>query len=119
MNLENDVLKEKVNPETPMKEWMINYVGRSYGEEVDRAEKETGKSLEWDGSVTVEMMTEIMIKEFPEFIMAMAEENFIRGYRQAMEDLGIKVTSTPCEECDDKEIVQIVKTNPPKNNPDG
>jgi len=36
--------------------------------------------------VTVEMIVELMAKEFPEFLMAVAEENFIRGYRQAFID---------------------------------
>jgi len=36
--------------------------------------------------VTVEMIIEVMAQEFPEFIMALAEENFLRGYQQAADD---------------------------------
>jgi hypothetical protein len=53
--------------------------------------KQKPEKLEWDGSVTVEMIMESMVKEFPEFLMALAEENFIRGYRQAMDDIGVAV----------------------------
>ena len=33
------------------------------------------------------MIVEAMSEEFPEFIMAIAEENFIRGYRQGLTDM--------------------------------
>ena len=33
------------------------------------------------------MIIEVMAKEFPEFLLPIAEENFIRGYRQAMTDV--------------------------------
>ena len=47
-----------------------------------------GEALEpEDGDVTVEMAIEVFAKEFPEFLMAVAEENFIRGYQQAFLDL--------------------------------
>ena len=33
------------------------------------------------------MIVDVMAQEFPQFVMALAEENFIRGYRQAFADL--------------------------------
>tara|TARA_R100001463_G_scaffold33612_2_gene74370 strand:+ start:236 stop:394 length:159 start_codon:yes stop_codon:yes gene_type:complete len=33
------------------------------------------------------MVAELMIREFPDFILAVAEENFMRGYRQALSDV--------------------------------
>ena len=36
--------------------------------------------------VTVNMIAEIMATEFPEFVYAMAEENFLRGYELGLED---------------------------------
>jgi hypothetical protein len=39
------------------------------------------------GDVTVEMIVETMATEFPEFLMAVAEENWIRGYHQALDDV--------------------------------
>ena len=68
-------LKETVNTDTVMKNWLVNYVGEQHSPEGD--------------TVTVEMIVEIMAKEFPEFLMAVAEENWVRGYHQALEDTNI------------------------------
>ena len=70
---EKSELNKEVEPETPMKEWMVNYIGEKHEPE--------------DGSVTVEMIVETMAEEFPEFLLALAEENWIRGYRQAITDV--------------------------------
>jgi hypothetical protein len=79
-------LEEAVPVDTPMKSWLVGYVGSNYDQERQRLEKETGTLVEWDNQVTVEMIVELMSVEFPEFLMAVAEENFIRGYRQAFVD---------------------------------
>jgi len=71
--MENDTLKETVESENPMKEWLVNYVG-------DKVSPE-------DGEITVEMIVEAMAEEFPEFVLAVAQENFIRGYQQALYDV--------------------------------
>jgi hypothetical protein len=71
--MNNPLLKEKVEKENSMKDWLVTYVG----------EKLTPDNEE----VTVEMIVEVMAEEFPEFLMVLAEENFIRGYQQAMVDL--------------------------------
>jgi thiaminase len=69
---ENVDLQEVVNPEdSPMKEWMVTYVGKRFDQE----------------DVTVEMIVDVMANEFPEFLLAVAEENYIRGYSQGLEDL--------------------------------
>lgn len=64
---------EVVSKDNPMKEWLVNYVGET------RQPK--------DGNVTVLLIVEQMLKEFPEFLMLIAEENFMRGYQQAVTDL--------------------------------
>ena len=65
-------LQEVVSPEdSPMKEWMVTYVGKHFDIE----------------EVTVEMIINVMANEFPEFLLAIAEENYIRGYSQGMEDI--------------------------------
>ena len=66
-------LKETVNVDTAMKSWLVNYVGEQHSPEGD--------------AVTVEMIVETMAKEFPEFLLVVAEENFFRGYEQALVDL--------------------------------
>jgi len=68
-------LKETVNTDTIMKSWLVDYVGNQLNPE--------------DEAVTVEMIVETMANEFPEFLMAVAEENWIRGYHQALEDVEI------------------------------
>ena len=70
---EQSELKKEVEAETPMKEWLVDYVGEKHTPE--------------NGQVTVEMIVETMATEFPEFLLALAEENWIRGYRQGIADV--------------------------------
>tara|TARA_R110000737_G_scaffold61394_1_gene88513 strand:+ start:75 stop:311 length:237 start_codon:yes stop_codon:yes gene_type:complete len=58
--------------ETPLKDFIIDYVG---------------EKLSSDSEVTVEMIVEVMAEEFPEFLMLVAEENWIRGYEQGLADV--------------------------------
>jgi|TARA_A100001515_G_scaffold64506_1_gene51139 hypothetical protein len=83
----NPTLKVPVDTDTPMKEWLVNYVGEHFAAEKERFEEAMGQEFKWDGSVTVEMVAELMIREFPDFMLAIAEENFMRGYRQALSDV--------------------------------
>ena len=71
--MKDEILTTEVQSENPMKEWLINYVG-------DKTHPE-------DGKITVEMIVETMAQEFPEFVLALAQENFIRGYQQALYDI--------------------------------
>jgi len=94
MNTENTTLKEAVLPENTMKPWLVNYVGETYSMALKKHNSEVEETKDWDGNVTVEMIVENMSLEFPEFVMALAEENFIRGYDQALQDTieGFKLT---------------------------
>ena len=56
-----------------VKSWLVNYVGEKLKPENDE--------------VSVEMIIQVMAEEFPEFLMPLVEENFIRGYRQALADV--------------------------------
>ncbi len=67
------MINEEVKPENPMKEWLVNYVGNTVKPQ--------------DGQVTVHMIVNTLANEFPEFVLALAEENFIRGYEQALYDI--------------------------------
>ena len=84
-------LEKEVEKSTPIKEWLVEYVGNKFQHMHDAHIKETKEAgeepQEWDGSVTVEMIVEAMAQEFPEFLMAIAEENWIRGYHQALTDV--------------------------------
>ena len=73
MENENEDLKKEVEKTSPLKEWVVNYIGTKLTPE--------------DGNVTLEMALDVFAEEFPEFVLALAEENFIRGYQQAFADL--------------------------------
>tara|TARA_R100000008_G_C3556721_1_gene153649 strand:- start:475 stop:762 length:288 start_codon:yes stop_codon:yes gene_type:complete len=73
MNIENTDLKKIVEPENELKNFLVEYVGN--------------KLEPSDNHVTVEMIVETMAHEFPEFLMAVAEENWIRGYQQGLDDV--------------------------------
>lgn len=48
----------------------------------------TGEQLEPEnGEVTVEMIASVLTDEFPELMLAVAQENFLRGYQMALDDV--------------------------------
>lgn len=67
-----------VAKDTPMKDWLVNYTG-------DKLKPE-------DNNVTLEMLINVMAEEFPELLLAVAKENFIRGYQQAFEDVESQIS---------------------------
>jgi hypothetical protein len=71
--MENKDLIQPIAVETPLKQMVVDYIG-------DRLEAE-------DPDVTVQMAVDVFATEFPEFLLAVAEENFLRGYEQAMDDI--------------------------------
>ena len=66
-------LHDKVENNNELKSFLINYVGE--------------KSNPENGEVTVDHIVGVMSEDFPEFLAAIAEENWIRGYEQAMADV--------------------------------
>tara|TARA_R110002020_G_scaffold92731_1_gene224191 strand:- start:1045 stop:1296 length:252 start_codon:yes stop_codon:yes gene_type:complete len=72
MELENPDLHSPVQTNTGLKELVVTYIG-------DR--------LNAEEEITVDMAVEVFAAEFPEFLMAVAEENFLRGYEQALVDI--------------------------------
>jgi len=73
LDLENPDLENAVLPDgSGLKELVVNYIGNRL-----LAEEE----------VTVDMAVQVFAAEFPEFLMAIAEENFLRGYQQALDDI--------------------------------
>ena len=70
----NEDLNKKVEPDNSLKTMLVDYVGNN-NSNVNNEE------------VTVENIVETLAKEFPEFLMVVAEENFIRGYHQALVDV--------------------------------
>ena len=41
------------------------------------------------GEVTLEMVVAVMAEEFPELLLSIAEENFLKGYEKGLNDLDI------------------------------
>ena len=73
-----------VDNNTPLKQMLLEYVGNKYATPEDEGEFE----------VTVQMIVETLAHEFPEFVMIMAEENWVRGYQQGIDD-ATKLPQTP------------------------
>jgi len=71
--LENPSLNTEVEGDSELKTYLVNYVGEKTNPE--------------DDNVTVKSIIDVMALEFPEFLMAVAEENWVRGYKQALDDV--------------------------------
>lgn len=71
----NPMLEEMVDPDTDLKNMLVEYVGTTLNPE--------------NKEVTVEMIIDVVAKEFPEFVLSLAEENWVRGYQQALNDVEI------------------------------
>ena len=69
------VLDEVVEADNDLKNLLVQYVG----------EKLNPK----DSNITIEMVIEVMADEFPELVMTLAEENWIRGYQQGLDDVHV------------------------------
>tara|TARA_R110000824_G_scaffold22464_4_gene82187 strand:- start:6408 stop:6689 length:282 start_codon:yes stop_codon:yes gene_type:complete len=86
----NPDLEEAVETDSPLKEMVVNYTGITLQPE--------------NGEVTVGMIVDLFSTEFPEFLMAVAEENWIRGYHQAFVDIeeGEKLVNKDNDETDEQ-----------------
>ena len=74
------LLDKELEINSDLKNIIVGYVGQKLDPENDK--------------ITVAMIIEVFANEFPEFVLALAEENFIRGYHQALHDVdeGIKIS---------------------------
>ena len=72
---DNPELEKPISKDSELKNILVDYVGNKVKPE--------------DEEVTVAMIAETLAEEFPEFLMAVAEENWIRGYQQALTDVSI------------------------------
>ena len=77
----NPILAMPVLADSELKTYLVEYVGTKFDKE----------------EVTVNMIAETLAHEFPEFMMAMAEENFLRGYQLGLDD-SEKLYTTKTEE---------------------
>tara|TARA_A100001015_G_scaffold321685_1_gene454094 strand:- start:8482 stop:8751 length:270 start_codon:yes stop_codon:yes gene_type:complete len=68
----SELLKQVVPTESELKEIIVNYVGNKINPETEE--------------ITVENIIDVFAEQFPEFLLAVAEENWINGYTQALKD---------------------------------
>lgn len=66
-------LQQTVQPDSELKKIVVNYIGNKHNPE--------------NNEVTLEMAIQTFADEFREFLLPIAEENFIRGYQQALSDV--------------------------------
>jgi len=66
-------MSEQVKNDTPLKDLIVDFVGNKVNPENDE--------------VTIDHITEVFSEEFPEFLLKLAEENWINGYTQALNDV--------------------------------
>tara|TARA_R110000824_G_scaffold45728_1_gene132031 strand:+ start:4615 stop:4914 length:300 start_codon:yes stop_codon:yes gene_type:complete len=69
---QNPLLMAPVDGDSELKVFLVNYTG--------------DKMQPVDEEVTIHMIAETIAAEFPEFMFAIAEENFLRGYQLGIED---------------------------------
>ena len=67
---QNPMLAMTVEGDSELKKLLVEYVGTKLDNE----------------EVTVNMIAEVLAAEFPEFVFAFAEENFLRGYQLGLDD---------------------------------
>jgi predicted esterase YcpF (UPF0227 family) len=73
-DFENPCKGASVDLNTELKRWLVEYTGNKFNFD--------------DNLVTPEMVVEVFALEFPELLWLVAEENYMRGYQQALDDLG-------------------------------
>jgi|TARA_R100000278_G_scaffold119661_1_gene101298 hypothetical protein len=81
----NEMTGVVIAKENALKEMLVEYVGNKFAKPEDEGEFE----------VTVQMIVDTLAHEFPEFVMIMAEENWVRGYQQGIDDATKLHTATP------------------------
>ncbi len=73
VNTTDTLLTETLEKDSPLKEWLVDYVGN--------------KANPDNNEVNLAMIIDTMAEEFPEFLLALAQENWIREYHQAINDM--------------------------------
>ena len=66
-------MTKEVQTNSELKDLIVNYVGTKRNPENDE--------------VTLQLVLDTFSDEFPEFVLPLAEETFIRGYNQALFDI--------------------------------
>ena len=72
-NKNTDLTKPVLPSDSELKDLIVNFVGTDINPENDE--------------VTVEHIIDVFAEQFPEFLLAIAEENWVNGYTQALNDV--------------------------------
>jgi len=78
---ERELLEKEVEADSELKTFIVNYVGEKLNPE--------------NGLINIEMVIAVLAQDFPDVVLALAEENFIRGYTQGLEDIGSRSVVVP------------------------
>lgn len=70
--IRSGILNKLVISGTALKDLIVDYVGTKLNPE--------------NAEVTLEMTIDVLADEFPEVVLAIAEENFLRGYSVGLDD---------------------------------
>ena len=70
---ERELEEKSVEKDTSLKELFVQYIGQKLKPD--------------NGEITVEMCVEVLAEEFPDFLLLVAQENFLRGYKQCISDM--------------------------------
>ena len=68
----NGLLNNVFEMDGELKEYLVNYVGTQLQPENDE--------------VTVHMIIQVLAAEFPELVVSIIEENYLKGYQQGLDD---------------------------------
>ena len=68
----NKDLENQVEEDNELKEYIVEYAGLKMDPK--------------DGKVTLQMVIDVLADDFSELVFALAEENWIRGYEQGLDD---------------------------------
>tara|TARA_R100001463_G_scaffold15783_1_gene41035 strand:+ start:477 stop:740 length:264 start_codon:yes stop_codon:yes gene_type:complete len=87
--MENPTLKNVpfADITSELKNYIVDYVGNKLAPE--------------NNQVDVEMIIHVLADEFPEVVLPLAEENFFRGYEQALEDMQSASKEVNLEDAED------------------
>jgi len=72
---DDSYLQKVVIIDGELKTFIVDYIGKKLNPENDE--------------VTLEMIISVITEEFPELLLSIAEENFLRGYEKGLNDLDI------------------------------
>jgi len=73
LSAELTTLDNQVDGGNELQDYIINYVGNEKDPE--------------DEKVTVGMIIDVLAEQFPQLVLCISEENWVRGYQQALADV--------------------------------